>query len=226
MIIGYIGPDGLAYNKKWKLIVVPLSKSGPPKIKRVLEADKTLSLTQGEIILYIEEGVLGIQDNWRTHGYTPLWDGIIGAGPLFITNMRIVHYREPKPGKYIEYSGATLSLPDAIGDALSAKGAKGKGMKEYCEIPFHEIVKIEILHKGVIKTLDCLDGVFDNQRFRVHVQKRHTPFIEQTLKNRELKRETTSRGKSTAIWYVNPEEVDKKALARRRKEKKKAIKKA
>ncbi len=234
MYKGYIDSNGLAYDEYMKPFILSYDiSSGLMSQKLLLNEDRGIMLVKGERLIWQNTKFsLDVQDKWGSGIVEKTWDSCIGQGPYFVTNRRIIHYREPDARKYLEYSGGTLSLPDALTDALVAKGAKSQNLLEFFEVHFDKISKIEVYDNYQLNigsssvVIAFIDLIHNDQRYRITSDRRITDLIIPILKQKEINRESLGKKEQrrTAIWYMKPEDVNEKTLAKCKKLKLKARK--
>lgn len=228
MKIGYIGPDGVAFDQKGKPWILGKDKWNKPMLRRVLSSKKEVILDKGEYNLTSHNLTgLYIKDKWKDTFFNFLWEATLGSGPAIVTNKRIMHYRDPDPRKRLEsiFDGSsTFQVPNKVAQARTAGRRLERGIKEYCEVSFSEIARIDIVHDE--EKPSYINIISDNQKYQITLIPELVESVKNTLDKYSVSSEVIGSGKKkrTVTWYTKPEDVDDKKLKQRRKLREKALK--
>jgi hypothetical protein len=204
MFIGYIAPDGYAYDKWDGVAIIDKIAKGHLGI---LSPTMNLIMEDNEKLLIQEmDDTLVMGNRWSNKNFQQLFDGRMGLGNVFITNKRIIFIREPVGyKKHLEKSSPTLYL--SIPDLLRTKEARDKHLKEFCQFRFIHTVKIEKPNAELF----WVDILFEGKKYRAWIKKRTwLNVIKKELHPKLTKKEQKGfRKKYDVLWYVKPESIKK-----------------
>ncbi len=206
-LVGYI-ENGKALDKMWKPFFREIREGVVTEIK-IFDEDNNLMLEEDEqIIMQVDNDKVDIIDDWKARGrcYEFVFKGYLGKGITIITNKRMVHYRTPDPVMAGMDHFGPGGLPAAISDPIKAKSAKQRGMYEFCEISFDEIVRIVLyLHSQTVEYYIMSNWIrykISNDNMSWDIFK----IVEDKLKNKELERESVHKV-ITNVNYIDSDRL-------------------
>ncbi len=195
ILIGYI-LDGKALDTKWQQLY-KVDENGVAIEVIYFDMQKNLVLDSDEKVLFQSNGEkVDVENDWGHRGgtYTYAFKGYLGAGTTIVTNRRIIHYRIPDPLMTgMDYSDPLGGIISGTGPVLKSKEAKKRGMLEFCELSYNNIVGITSFNSDSAIQYYSLTN-WERHNYRIFssganlIEKQIYEAVVECLKTREIRR--------------------------------------
>ena len=194
MLYGYTKPDGTILSINYQQLYIK-TEEGELLSRRLHDEEGKPILKPGEELLFIDKAEVDLFDQWRLYNVNEIFKRVGGHGFYYLTNRRVIILRQ-----------TTYNDPRLIPLLMDA-WKKKEGLREFIELEFHDIIKIDPRTQ---------DGYFlsNYQIGRCGIMPASLPHLIEMLKQREVKRELVGFGKNKAeiIYYIDPAEFKKEPL--------------
>jgi hypothetical protein len=217
MRFGYTTPDGTIMDLKYNIFFE--SGDGNNTSSQLHDTHGIPILDTKEIILMEIKEIFDFSDRWSFAGTKTIFSGAGGRGTAYVTNNRIIGLRVSSPGDEALAGSNIFSFPSVIGKYLDGKARKEMQIRQFIEIPYNEIVKIDTQTNFmfILFNLTC----WKLQVFKTTMEK-----IIELNQSREVSRDIKgfSRWKYHHIYYIDKSKMVEKPYDKRKELVEKAMK--